>query len=117
MDDPDLRGLAENLLIAAGYDLLLATAGELGAVAAGFDPPDAVLLDERVHTQGTVPAAPCVTGQADIPVLVLRDGRLRRADSVAKHGQGSTAASLNPRTFLTAVRDVLIRPSCSGPTG
>jgi hypothetical protein len=117
IDDQPLRNVAEGLLTGAGYAVLLADTGAVRVAAAPREPPALVLLDTLAQQRCAGSLEPCLTADQQIPRLILRDGLLQRELRAPEPAAGPAAAPVNPRTFLTALRDALVSPDRYAPAG
>jgi hypothetical protein len=101
--DPPLGDVAEDLHTAAGTAVLLGDTETVRVAAAPPEPPALVLLDSLARHRCAGSLEPCVPAGQPIPRLILRDGLLKRETGAPEQVRGSAAASVNPRTFLTAL--------------
>lgn len=112
-DNPQVIAICDDYLRASGYDVIIATDGLLGLLAARREKPDLIVLDLMLPEMNGLDVCRAIRRKSSVPIIMLT-GRAEEPDKVIGLEIGADdymTKPFSPRELLARIRVVLRRAS------
>ena len=112
-DNPQVIAICDDYLRASGYDVIIATDGLLGLLAARREKPDLIVLDLALPEMDGLDVCRAVRRESNVPIIMLT-ARIEETDKLVGLEIGADdymTKPFSPRELVARIRVVLRRAS------
>jgi two-component system, OmpR family, alkaline phosphatase synthesis response regulator PhoP len=112
-DNPQIIAICDDYLRASGYNVIIATDGLLGLLAARREKPDLIVLDLTLPEMDGLDVCRAIRHKSNVPIIMLT-GRAEETDRVIGLEIGADdymTKPFSPRELVARIRVVLRRAS------